>query len=144
MCGELAWRICQALVSCAQTTHCSRVGIKILYLCYRDGLVTKGRASELSAAVVFLPEHTLEYGEHGSDKCFCEDMYGTVHAACGCKWFEAWRQHIEKAVALKQRLYVFYAEGRVGQGQYLLFHSSNTNISSGRCRQDRWVGGMQG
>ena len=85
-------------------------------LIHRDKLVAKGKAAELSAAVVFLPEHTLDYGRHGSDKCYCEEMYGEVKP-WGCKWFENWRQHVEKAVAKKQKLQVFYAEGRVGQGQ---------------------------
>ena len=46
----------------------------------RDTLVAKGKASELSAAVVFLPEHTIDFGKHGSDKCYCVEMYGEVSA----------------------------------------------------------------
>ena len=46
----------------------------------RDTLVAKGKASELSAAVVFLPERTLHFGKHGSDKCYCVEMYGEVSA----------------------------------------------------------------
>ena len=42
----------------------------------RDDVVAKSNASELSAAVVFLPEHTLLYGKHGSDRCYCRQMYG--------------------------------------------------------------------
>ena len=37
-----------------------------------------GKALKLSAAVVFMPEHTLNFGEHGSDKCYCDAMYGEV------------------------------------------------------------------
>ena len=47
---------------------------------HRDTLVAKGKASELSAAVVFLPERTLHFGKHGSDKCYCVEMYGEVSA----------------------------------------------------------------
>jgi hypothetical protein len=39
-----------------------------------DKLVAQGRASELSAAVVFLPEYTPDYGMHGSDKCYCVEV----------------------------------------------------------------------
>ena len=49
-----------------------------------DDLVVKGKNSELSAAVVFLPEHTRHYGQHGSDACYCEAMYGEVKP-WGCK-----------------------------------------------------------
>ena len=50
------------------------------YFPHRDTLVAKGKASELSAAVVFLPERTLHFGKHGSDKCYCVEMYGEVSA----------------------------------------------------------------
>ena len=50
----------------------------------RDTLVAKGKASQLSAAVVFMPEHTLAYGQHGDDKCFCFEMYGMIKP-WGCK-----------------------------------------------------------
>ena len=43
----------------------------------RDKLVAQGRADKLSAAVVFLPEHTLHFGQH-SDRCCCVEMYGEV------------------------------------------------------------------
>jgi hypothetical protein len=37
-------------------------------------------------------------------------MYGEVKP-WGCKWFQLWRKHIDSAVALEQRLQVFYFEG---------------------------------
>ena len=40
--------------------------------------MTKVKQAELSAAVTFLPEHTMFYGRHSSDKCYCEEMYGEV------------------------------------------------------------------
>ena len=43
-----------------------------------------GKASRLSAAVVFLPQHTLHFGKHGGDRCYCEEMYGEVKP-WGCK-----------------------------------------------------------
>jgi hypothetical protein len=49
-----------------------------------DALVAKSKADSISAAVVFLPEMTLDFGRHGSDKCYCVDMYGEVKP-WGCK-----------------------------------------------------------
>jgi hypothetical protein len=40
----------------------------------RDRLVEHGKASKLSAAVVFLPQHTLHYGKCGSEKCYCLEV----------------------------------------------------------------------
>ena len=41
-----------------------------------DKLVSDSNDGSLSAAVVFLPKHTEFYGKHGSDKCYCMEMYG--------------------------------------------------------------------
>jgi hypothetical protein len=49
-----------------------------------DSLVALSRADELSAAVVFLPDRTEHFGAHGSDKCYCEEMYGEKKP-WGCK-----------------------------------------------------------
>jgi hypothetical protein len=43
-----------------------------------DRLVARAKDSELSAAVVFLPERTANYGKHSSDKCYCDELYGEV------------------------------------------------------------------
>ena len=51
---------------------------------HRDKLVALGKASRLSAAVVFLPQYTLHFGKHGSDQCYCTAMYGSVKP-WGCK-----------------------------------------------------------
>jgi hypothetical protein len=83
---------------------------------FRDNLVAQGKESKVSAAVVFLPEHTLHFGKCGSDKCYCVEMYGEKKE-WGCKWFQLWREHIKKAVSLNQRLQVFYFEGFVGKGK---------------------------
>ena len=58
----------------------SLVSCLFFFIPHRDTLVAKGKASELSAAVVFLPERTLHFGKHGSDKCYCVEMYGEVSA----------------------------------------------------------------
>eukprot|EP00935_MAST-01C_sp_MAST-1C-sp1_P001373 g1373.t1 len=93
-----------------------------------DKLVAQGRADKLSAAVVFLPEHTLHFGQH-SDRCCCVEMYGEVRNVkpWGCKWFALWRQHIDEAVARGQRLQVYYLENRVGEGK---------NDSWGTCKDE--------
>ena len=56
------------------------VNLPVFFFPHRDTLVAKGKASELSAAVVFLPERTLHFGKHGSDKCYCVEMYGEASA----------------------------------------------------------------
>jgi hypothetical protein len=43
-------------------------------------------------------------------------MYGAVKP-WGCKWFQLWRQHIEMAVSLGQRLEVYHFGGMCGQGK---------------------------
>jgi ankyrin repeat protein len=97
-----------------------------------DQLVEKGKSSELSAAVVFLPEHTEAYGQHAGgggdhhDGCWCESIYGEKKP-WGCRWFELWKAHVERAVRLKQVLRVFYFEGQKGKGKA---------ASWGACRQD--------
>ena len=44
----------------------------------RDKLVGLGKDAQISAAVVFLPEHTVHYGKHRSEKCHCIDIYGEL------------------------------------------------------------------
>ena len=82
-----------------------------------DQILAGGKQGSVSAAVVFLPEKTAHYGKHSSDRCYCEEMYGRTDVEWGCKWFELWRGHVRKAVALGQRLQVYYFEGRKGQGK---------------------------
>jgi hypothetical protein len=35
----------------------------------------------------------------------------------GCKWFQLWREHIDNAVSLQQRLQVYYFGGMRGKGR---------------------------
>ena len=39
-----------------------------------DMLVAQAKKGGISAAVVFLPEATLNFGKHGSDKCYCVEV----------------------------------------------------------------------
>jgi hypothetical protein len=73
-------------------------------------LLSRARDGGTSAAVVFLPERTTCYGEHGSDECHCEAMYGRI-PPWGCRWFQLWREHIQKAVECEQTLHVYFFEG---------------------------------
>ena len=50
------------------------VFVCVASLAYRDNLVALGKASRLSAAVVFLPQHTLHFGKHGEDRCYCVEV----------------------------------------------------------------------
>eukprot|EP00935_MAST-01C_sp_MAST-1C-sp1_P001244 g1244.t1 len=81
-----------------------------------DQLVAQARKGEVSAAVVFLPENTSDYGAHGSDRCFCQEMYGEIKP-WGCRWFELWRAHIEKAVEREQQLQVIFFAEHAGRGK---------------------------
>jgi hypothetical protein len=65
---------------------------------------------------VFLPERTTHFGEHGSDKCYCKEIYGEI-TPWGCSWFVLWQQHVQRAVALDQTLQVFFWEGMSGEGK---------------------------
>jgi hypothetical protein len=47
-------------------------------------MVNMAKEDSMSAAVVFLPERTTHFGRHGSDKCYCCEMYGEVKP-WGCK-----------------------------------------------------------
>jgi hypothetical protein len=50
-----------------------------------DKVVALSKQNEHSAAVVFLPQNTLQYGKCGSDRCYCIEMYGEKKE-WGCKW----------------------------------------------------------
>ena len=56
------------------------------------------KGGSVSAAVVFLPEKTENYGKHASDKCYCEEIYGRSDVQWGCKWFELlrWRVSVHR------------------------------------------------
>ena len=56
-----------------------------IYAMEWDAMVQRAKDDGVSAAVVFLPEGTAMYGQHGSDACYCKAMYGSVKA-WGCKW----------------------------------------------------------
>jgi hypothetical protein len=70
--------------SARQRTIISHIPVCTLLLCVlpsrlhcRDNLVAQGKESKISAAVVFLPQHTLHYGKCGSDRCYCVEVSST-------------------------------------------------------------------
>ena len=83
VCGQLAWRLCQEVVSHLVPFLVTRSRFQYLSLYARDELVQLSSQDYVSAAVVFLPERTPNYGKHGI-KCYCLEMYGIV-APWGCK-----------------------------------------------------------
>ena len=89
-----------------------------------ESLVSQGRNGEVSAAVVFLPEHTDDYGKCDSiseteglpGTCWCTPLYGEKKP-WGCRWFTKWRENIETAVESGAELEVYYFQNLVGNGK---------------------------
>ncbi|CAE7225004.1 unnamed protein product [Symbiodinium sp. CCMP2456] len=96
-----------------------------------ESLVSQGRHGEVSAAVVFLPEGTDDYGAHDSiplaygspGSCWCTPLYGE-EKPWGCRWFTKWRENIETAVASGAELEVYYFQNRVGKGKVESFDTA--------------------
>ena len=90
MCRFLAWDLLKDVVSAGVEVFLALLGDSFYpsvtpssVLCTnlktaRDELVKKAKhnALSMSAAVVFLPERTRDYGKCGTDKCYCVEMYG--------------------------------------------------------------------
>ena len=89
-----------------------------------ESLVSQGRNGEVSAAVVFLPQGTDDYGECDSippaeglpGTCWCTPLYGEKKE-WGCRWFTKWRENIETAVESGAELEVYYFQNHVGKGK---------------------------
>ena len=60
----------------------------------------------------------------------------------GCMWFEAWRQKVEEAVRLKQKLHVFYFEDQCGKG-HLAWNQLCDTRAKERARKDTGLGASQ-
>ena len=90
-------------------------------------LVSQGRNGQVSAAVVFLPQGTDDYGtcdwilEAGT--CWCTPLYGE-RKPWGCRWFTKWRENIEVAVESGAELEVYYFQKQVGKGKVESFESA--------------------
>ncbi|CAE7034474.1 unnamed protein product, partial [Symbiodinium natans] len=89
-----------------------------------DALVASSRKGEVSAAVVFLPEHTSQYGQHDEippsedlhGACWCVPLYGE-QKPWGCRWWSHWIQNIETAVLCGAKLEVYFFAYAVGKGK---------------------------
>ncbi|CAE7675396.1 unnamed protein product [Symbiodinium sp. KB8] len=96
-----------------------------------ESLVSQGRNGQVSAAVVFLPQGTRDYGKHDSipkreelpGTCWCVPLYGEPKA-WGCRWFTKWRENIEEAVKYGAELEVYYFQNHVGKGKVESFESA--------------------
>ncbi|CAE7867934.1 unnamed protein product, partial [Symbiodinium sp. KB8] len=96
-----------------------------------EALVSQGRNRQVSAAVVFLPHGTDDYGKCDSiplaeglpGTCWCTPLYGE-QKPWGCRWFTKWRENIETAVESGAELEVYYFQNRVGQGKVKSFDTA--------------------
>ena len=96
-----------------------------------ESLVSQGRNGEVSAAVVFLPPGTDDYGKCDSiplaeglpGTCWCTPLYGE-QKPWGCRWFTKWRENIETAVESGAELEVYYFQNQVGKGKVKSFETA--------------------
>ena len=96
-----------------------------------ESLVSQGRNGQVSAAVVFLPQGTDDYGKCDSiplayglpGTCWCTPLYGE-QKPWGCRWFTKWMENIETAVQSGAELEVYYFQNQVGQGKVKSFETA--------------------
>ena len=96
-----------------------------------EALVAGAREGEVSAAVVFLPDGTEDYGEHdpipeaeGLDgKCWCVPLYGE-EKPWGCRWWSQWLKNVETAVESGAELEVYFMANLVGKGKVECFDTA--------------------
>ncbi|CAE7751958.1 unnamed protein product [Symbiodinium sp. CCMP2456] len=95
-----------------------------------DHLVASARG-RTSAAVVFLPENTKNFGKHspiprreGIDgQCWCMPLYGE-EKPWGCRWWALWIENVEKAVQHRAELQVYFFEGARDKGKVASFETA--------------------
>ncbi|CAJ1398938.1 unnamed protein product [Effrenium voratum] len=96
-----------------------------------DRLVESARGGTTSAAVVFLPDGTRNYGKHCRipqseglvGDCWCSPVYGEKKP-WGCLWWSLWIANVEKAVHAGADLHVYFFEQACGKGKVLNFDSA--------------------
>ena len=95
-----------------------------------DVLVESSRRGSMSAAVVFLPEGSTEYGHHDlkypddeDEGCWCRTLYGERNP-WGCRWWTHWIANIEEAVKQGAELEVYFFEKKKGQGKVQSFETA--------------------
>ena len=92
-----------------------------------DALVAGSRQQDISAAVVFLPLGSSDFGKHDTipaqrelkdltGECWCTPLYGG-EKKWGCRWWTRWIANIETAVQQGCALEVYYFNGHRGRGK---------------------------
>ena len=89
-----------------------------------DALVRASRGHTVSAAVVFLPKGSKDFGIHDSipateelqGDCWCTPLYGQKKP-WGCRWWSRWITNIEEAVEKGGELQVYFFKGMKGKGK---------------------------
>ena len=96
-----------------------------------DRLVDSAREGETSAAVVFLPDGTKNFGKHSPipaseglrGECWCTPLYGE-RKPWGCLWWKLWISNVEKAVLSNAELQVYFCENACGRGKVNSFDTA--------------------
>ena len=89
-----------------------------------DALVHASLRGHLSAAVVFLPQGSRDFGIHDKipeveeleGDCWCTPLYGEKKP-WGCKWWTHWIANIEEAVGKGAKLQVYFFHRMKGKGK---------------------------
>ena len=83
-----------------------------------DSLVQSSRGGKISAAVVFLPAGSKNFGLHDDYEasCWCVPLYGEKKP-WGCRWWSKWMANVEQAVRLGVELEVYFFKGMKGKGK---------------------------
>ena len=92
-----------------------------------DALVAGSRQDDISAAVVFLPKGSPDFGEHDTiparkelkdltGTCWCTPLYGE-EKDWGCRWWTRWIANVERAAQQGCKLEVYYFNGHRGRGK---------------------------
>ena len=103
-------------------------------------LVDKSHDGQISAAVVFLPKGSPNFGRHDPiptseglwGDCWCFPLYGE-QKPWGCRWWTLWSANIEKAVHCGVELQVFFFENMKGQGKVQSFATAGAE----HCQRER-------
>ena len=102
-------------------------------------LVDRSHDGQISAAVVFLPKGSPNFGRHDpipssealEGDCWCFPLYGE-QKPWGCRWWTLWAANIEKAVRCGVELQVFFFENMKGQGKVQSF----TTAGAEHCQRE--------
>ena len=96
-----------------------------------DALVTGSRSGDISAAVVFLPEGSKDFGSHDTipekekleGRCWCIPLYGE-RKPWGCRWWTKWIANIERAHEEGAEMQVYFFKGMKGRGKVVDFSTA--------------------